>query len=315
MKPVYILLLLKKGEKMKKYDLHIHSKFSDGDYTPEEIVDRLKECEIDIFSITDHDNIESIRAMERIDTKGLKYIPGIEVSCERDGYKMHILGYNVDGKNQELIEMCHNMKLRKNIRNLEIIQQLKDRYGIIISKEETEKLITGKSFVGQTTIARLLVQKGIISNVKYAFDNYFKYMDLKTPATTDLNKAVQIIHNAGGYAVLAHPISIERDYNVSIEDVFEMFRKANIDGIEIFNSKHTLSNIKRYLSLAKSEGLLISGGSDFHGEIMKPNIKLGRISKDASEKEHHYEMTIISKCIGKNIEKTEKKENGEEIEL
>lgn len=300
---------------MKKYDLHIHSMFSDGDYTPEEIVDRLKECGISIFSITDHDNIESISAMERVDTKGLTYIPGIEVSCDRDGYKMHILGYNIDGNNQELIEMCHNMKLRKNLRNLEIIQQLKDKYGIIVSKEETERLLTAKSFVGQTTIARLLAQKGVIPNIKYAFDNYFKYMDLKTPATTDLNKAVQIIHNAGGYAVLAHPISIERDYNVNLEDIFYMFRKSNIDGIEIFNSKHTLSDIKRYLGLAKREGLLISGGSDFHGEIMKPNIKLGRISKDGTEKEHHYEMTIISKCIGKNVEKLEERKEGEEIEL
>jgi predicted metal-dependent phosphoesterase TrpH len=295
---------------MKKYDLHIHSKFSDGDYTPEEIVDKLKECGIEIFSITDHDNIESIKVMEKIDKKGLTYIPGIEVSCEKDGYKMHILGYNVDGNNQELMEMCRNMKLRKNIRNLEIIQQLKEKYGIVISKEETEKLLTAKSFVGQTTIARLLNQKGIIPNVKYAFDNYFKHMDLKTPATTELNKAIQIIHNAGGYAVLAHPITIERDYDVDIDDVFDMFRKADIDGIELFNSKHTLSDIKRYLSLAKREGLLISGGSDFHGEIMKPNIKLGGLSKDGTDKKEHYEITIISRCINKENEL-----NKEEVRL
>lgn len=300
---------------MKKYDLHIHSKFSDGENTPQEIVDKLIEYGIEIFSITDHDNIESIKEMKKIDKKGLIYIPGIEVSCEKNGYKMHILGYNIDENNPELIEMCRDMKLRKNIRNLEIIEQLKKKFGIIVTREETEKLLSSKSFVGQTTIAKLLAQKGAIPNVKYAFENYFNNMDLKTPATTELNKAVRIIHNSGGYAVLAHPILIEKDYNIDINDVFEMFRKAGIDGIEIFNSKHALSDIKRYLRLAKQEGLLISGGSDFHGEIMKPHVKLGGISKDGTEKEKHYNMTIISQCINKNNElKQEQIEIGDDDE-
>lgn len=285
---------------MKKYDLHIHSKFSDGDYSVEEIIDKLKVCGIEIFSITDHDNIQSIKAMENVDRKGLIYIPGVEVSCEKDGYKMHILGYNIDANNEELIKLLQDMKLRKNLRNLEIIQQLKEKFGIVITREETEKLLKSKNFVGQTTIARILTQRGDIPNTQYAFDNYFKYLDLKTPATAQLEQAIRIIHNAGGYAVLAHPISLEKTYGVNIEDIFGMFRDVGLDGIEIFNSKHTLSDIKRYLKLAKKEKLLISGGSDFHGEIMKPNVKLGKISKDDSEKEHHYKMTILSKCIDKN---------------
>ena len=81
---------------MKKYDLHIHSKFSDGDYSVEEIVSKVRQCGIDIFSITDHDNIESIKAMENVDKRGLVYIPGVEISCEKNDYKMHILGYNID---------------------------------------------------------------------------------------------------------------------------------------------------------------------------------------------------------------------------
>lgn len=298
---------------MKKYDLHIHSKFSDGDYSVEEIIDKLKFYGIEIFSITDHDNIQSIKAMENADKKGLIYIPGVEISCEKDGYKMHILGYNIDANNQELIKLLQDMKLRKNLRNLEIIQQLKEKFGIVITKEETENLLKAKNFVGQTTIARLLTKRGDIPNTQYAFDNYFKYMDLKTPATAQLEQAIKVIHNAGGYAVLAHPISLEKTYGVNIEDIFGMFRDVNLDGIEIFNSKHTLSDIKRYLKLAKKEKLLISGGSDFHGDIMKPNVKLGRISKDDSEKEHHYKMTILSKCIDKDRMKDIY--DGDEIEI
>lgn len=285
---------------MRKYDLHIHSKFSDGDYTLEEIVDKLKENGIDIFSITDHDNADSIRAMQDVDTKGLIYIPGIEFSASKAGYKMHILGYNVDGNNKELLETCRNMKMRKNLRNLEIIQQLKERFGIVITREETLQLLNSTSFVGQTTIAKLLLNKGIIPDVKFAFQNYFSKLDLRTDATIDLDEAVRIIHSAGGIAVIAHPIEIEKKYNISIEDIIYLFKNAGIDGIEIFNSKHTLSDIKRYLAVAKREGLLISGGSDYHGEIMKPNVKLGRISKDGTEKQEHYEMTVISRCIARN---------------
>lgn len=285
---------------MRKYDLHIHSKFSDGDYTLEEIVDKLKENGIDIFSITDHDNADSIRAMQDVDIRGLIYIPGIEFSASKAGYKMHILGYNVDGNSQELLEACRNMKMRKNLRNLEIIQQLKERFGIVITREETIQLLNSPSFVGQTTIAKLLLNKGIIPDVKFAFQNYFSKLDLRTDATIDLDEAVRIIHSAGGIAVIAHPIEIEKKYNISIEDIIYLFKNAGIDGIEIFNSKHTLSDIKRYLAVAKREGLLISGGSDYHGEIMKPNVKLGRISKDGTEKQEHYEMTVISRCIARN---------------
>ena len=163
---------------MKKYDLHIHSQFSDGDYSVEEIVSKVRECGIDIFSITDHDNIESIKAMKNVDKRGLVYIPGVEISCEKDDYKMHILGYNIDANNTKLIQLLQNMKLRKNLRNLDIIQQLKEKFGIIISKDDTEKLLTAKNFVGQTTIARLLVKERIIPNTQYAFDNYFKYNTL-----------------------------------------------------------------------------------------------------------------------------------------
>lgn len=303
---------------MRKYDLHIHSKFSDGEYTVEEIVEKLKKTGIGIFSITDHDNIESIKAMQQVEHQGLTYITGIEFSASKGTYKMHVLGYNIDGNNEELNKACKDIKVRKNLRNLEVIQQLREKFGIIITKDETLELLrmSERKFVGQTTIAKLLVTKGIIPDVKYYFQNFFPSIKPKTNATIDLNKAVEIIHNAGGLAVLAHPITVEQDYGINIESVFEIFRNAGIDGIEVFNSKHTLSDIKRYYALARKENLLISGGSDYHGEIVKPNIKLGRISKDDSEKPEHYEVTIISKCIDqeKTIKEVQNKENKKEDE-
>ena len=300
---------------MRKYDLHIHSSFSDGEYSLEQIIDKLKENNIDIFSITDHDNADSIIAMEQLDTKGLMYIPGIEFSADKGIFKMHILGYGIDGHNSELIKTCRDMKMRKSIRNLEVIQQLREKYGIEITKEETIELLKRKSFVGQTTIAKLLVQKGVIPNVKYYFDNYFKGLEPKTKATIDLDQAVRIIHNAGGMAIIAHPISIENTYRIKIDEIFEIFRKAGIDGIEIFNSKHSLSDIKRYYKLARDENLLISGGSDYHGEIMKPNVKLGRISKDQTEEKEHYCMTVIQEYYSRNkVRNLEKNRESEEME-
>lgn len=289
---------------MRKYDLHIHSQFSDGEYTLEEIIEKLKNNGIEIFSITDHDNAESIAEMEKVDKKGLTYIPGIEFSTSKGKYKMHILGYGIDGHNEQLLDTCRDMKKRKNLRNLEVIQELKEKFGIIISKDETLELLkeSEKRFVGQTTIAKLLVGKGIIPSVEYYFKNYFPSLELKTKATIDLDEAIRVIHAAGGLAVLAHPITFEKKYDVDIDDIFYIFKDAGIDGIEVFNSKHTLSDIKRFYKLSKRENLLISGGSDYHGEIVKPNIKLGKISRDDSEKKEHYEMTIISKCVSKNNE-------------
>lgn len=125
---------------MKKYDLHIHSKFSDGEYSVEEIVEKLKICGIDIFSITDHDNIQSIKAMKEVDKKGLIYIPGVEISCEKGKYKMHILGYNIDADNKELVKLLQDMKLRKNLRNLEIIQQLKEKSNLTEDMKNADML-------------------------------------------------------------------------------------------------------------------------------------------------------------------------------
>ena len=282
---------------MEKYDLHLHSRFSDGEYTVEEIVQKLKQTEIKIFSITDHDNIDSIKEVEKLELGDLTYIPGVEISAQKDEYKIHILGYNINPDNKGLIEMLKDMKARKNLRNLEIIEQLKTKFGIEITKEEALEIINAKSFVGQTTIAELLYKKGIIPNAQCAFDNYFKKMDLKTPATIDLNRAVEVIHGAGGYAIIAHPIKMEKRYNINIEEEISMFKEAKIDGLEVFNSCHTLSDIKRYYGLAVKEGLLISGGSDFHGEILKPNVKLGKVSKDGAKVEEHYNRTVISKCL------------------
>ena len=297
---------------MNKYDLHIHSKFSDGEYSIEEIVKKIRENEIKIFSITDHDNVDSIRAMKNVDTSGLIYIPGIEFTASKGKYQMHSLGYGIDGNSHELLGACKEIKTRKNLRNLEVIQQLKEKFGIKITREEALELLNRTSFVGQTTIAKLLVDKGIIPNVKFYFDNFFKELKLKTDATIDLDKAVQIIHNAGGMAIIAHPISIENKYGIQIDEIYEIFKNASIDGIEIFNSKHTLSDIKRYYKLARKENLLISGGSDYHGEIMKPNIKLGRISKDKTEEKEHYCMTVIQKYLEREKERTLKE--GEDID-
>lgn len=297
---------------MNKYDLHIHSEFSDGEYSVQEIIRKLRDNEINIFSITDHDNLESISEVYKNDLSGLVYIPGIELSCESNNYRMHILGYGIDHTNEELIKLCRNMKLIKTIRNLETIKQLKEKHNIAISREETEELLSKKGFVGQVTIAKLLVQKGIIPNVRYAFDNYFKGMDLGRNATVGLEEAISTIHSAGGYAVLAHPITLEEENNIKIKDIFQMFLDSKIDGIELFNSKHTLSDIKRYLELAKNHNLLISGGSDFHGEIVKPNIKLGGLSRENIQKNHHDKINIIDKCV-KRMLQNEKSED--EMEL
>lgn len=218
--------------------------------------------------------------MENVDKRGLVYIPGVEISCEKNDYKMHILGYNIDVNNTELVQLLQNMKMRKNLRNLEIIQQLKEKFGIIISKDETEKLLTAKNFVGQTTIARLLTKRGIIPNTQYAFDNYFKYMDLKTPATAPLEQAINTIHLAGGYAVLAHPISLEKTYGVNIEDIFGMFKNAGFD-------KNKIHSVE--LNLLDGQVELILRALELYGY----NLEYMLNSNDATDEQKQEKISML----------------------
>lgn len=253
-------------------DMHIHTNNSDGELTVKQLIEKLKQNQINLFSITDHDDIRSCKTMKTIILPSyMIYIPGIEFSSYIGKYNCHILGYNIDYNNQELIEECNLIKSRRLKKTKIIIDDIIEKYGII-SEEEKKFILEKPGTFGRMDICKILKKKGY-GTIPEIYDKYLTIPNLETHRSR-LETIVQVIKNSGGKAILAHPKEIEEDYKLNIEDIIKYFLEIGLDGIEVFNSIHTLKDAKRYIELAKKLSLLTTGGSDFHGST-KPDRILG----------------------------------------
>lgn len=255
-------------------DLHIHTSNSDGEFKTEKILDMLMKKGVNTFSITDHDNINSCKEMEKIILpKNIKYIPGVEFSSKTEKLNIHILGYNIDYNNQDLVNECEIIKKRKINKIITIINYLKKHYGIDISEQEEKDILEKQGTIGRMDICKLLVKKGY-GERSQIYDNYLTNIPNTKTHRSNIETITRIIHESNGIAVIAHPKKIEKEYNTSLSNIIEELLEKEIDGIEVYNSVHTLKDIKRYLMIAKKYNLLITGGSDFHGST-HPDRQLG----------------------------------------
>ena len=262
---------------MKKLiDMHTHTNYSDGDYSPTELIELAKKQNIKILGITDHDTLEGIKNVPK-NIKNLKIIPGIELTAKVPKGRMHILGYNIDINNEELNNKMSWLKDKSTNSVISLIEQLKKDYKIYFTHEEIKELINANHNLGRPDLARLLIKKGYVKTVQEAFD---KYLIAAYDKTRKVNKnlkpeeCIKLILNSGGIPVLAHPHSLELD-NKQLEILIRKMIKQGLKGIEVYHSDHTKEKEEFYLYLANKYKLLISGGSDYHGPITKPDIFLG----------------------------------------
>lgn len=249
-------------------DLHIHTINSDGEYSTKEIIKKLNELKIELFSITDHDNINSCYEVENINLPyNMKYVRGIEFSSKLDNIYCHILGYNFNEFN--LIEReCSLIKKRKIKKILDLINHL-DNLGIYISEDEKNSIINKHGSFGRMDLCKILIQRGYGSK-KEIYDKY-----LEIPLITHRSNAediIDLLHNSGGISILAHPKEIELEYKICIEEFISYFIDKGLDGIEVYNSIHTLNDVKRYIEIARKYNLITTGGSDFHGSTHSERI-------------------------------------------
>lgn len=253
-------------------DLHMHSTASDGTDTPEELLKNLRARGITTFALTDHDTTDGAREMLPLVPSDMTYYPGIEFSCVTKAGKCHILGLGLDLDDGDLnaaIRHGHEIRLQKFETRL---QNLKEQHGIIFTEEELRKLHENPS-VGRPHIASLLIEKGYVSTISEAMDRY-----LKTPIGTfriDAKEAIDAIHHAGGVAVWAHPLGGEGEAHVRGEkflDQLELLISEGIQGFECYYSRYNPSEVRFLMDEARERGLLISGGSDYHGS--RKNIAL-----------------------------------------
>jgi predicted metal-dependent phosphoesterase TrpH len=261
-------------------DLHLHSRFSDGTYAPEEIAAQACRHELAGISLTDHDSVEGCTETERACAAvGIEFITGIELTSEQEGNELHILGYGIDAHNPRLLtEIAQFQAVRQN-RIRQMVEKL-NRLRVPLSADAVFALANCRS-PGRPHVARALVAAHLCGSLDEAFERFLKK---NRPAWVPKfkmsgEKALELIHEAGGVAVLAHP-GLNRT-----DDVIPGMVEAGMDGIECFHTKHSTATTEHYLELADHFHLLVTGGSDCHGMNKgKPLIGTVRVPYEHLEK-------------------------------
>jgi hypothetical protein len=245
---------------MKFADLHLHTQFSDGTFTPEELVERASKLGFAAIALTDHDTVEGCaRAAAACAAAQLEFISGTELTAEHADTEVHILAYFVDTQNQVLLTRIAGFQAVRQNRIREMVAAL-NQLGIPLQAETVFALANCKS-PGRPHVARALVKEKLVGNLDEAFERYLKKGRPAWIPKTKMSalESVELIHQAGGLAVMAHP-GLNRT-----DDIIPHLVAAGLDGIECFHTKHSTAMAERYLEFAESYHLLVTGGSDCHG--------------------------------------------------
>ena len=245
---------------MKFADLHLHTQFSDGTFTPEELVLQAQKHGLACIALTDHDTVEGCaRAATACAAVKMEFITGAELTAEHEDTEVHILGYFLDTQNEVLLEKIAKFQAVRQDRIREMVAAL-NKLGIPLKAETVFALANCKS-PGRPHVARALVKEKLIGNLDEAFEKYLKKGRPAWVPKTKMSalESVELIHQAGGLAVMAHP-GLNRTDEI-IPDLVD----AGLDGIECFHTKHSTVMSERYLEIAEKYHLLVTGGSDCHG--------------------------------------------------
>ncbi len=258
-------------------DLHAHTTASDGDHTPTQLVELARAVGLTSLAITDHDTTEGIsEAVKTGEALGVEIVPGIELSAEITRGQCHLLGLFIDPKDVPLQSRLKEIVEKRNRRNEEIVEKIQGA-GIDFTLEEVKEAAGGE-IVARPHFARLLIQKGVYSTVQEAFDLGLArggrfYVER---ARIGQAEAISLIHGAGGAAFLAHPNNLKLSPEAT-EVALLNLRDQGLDGIEARYNLHSPEDNARYLDFASRNGLLTSGGSDYHGFTVKPRVFLGHV--------------------------------------
>ncbi len=259
---------------MKRIDLHTHSLHSDGAQTPSDVVKAAKEAGLSAIALSDHDCIKGVReAMEEGARLGVEVIPAVELSAQSDT-ELHILGYFIDIENKELQDtMAYALKVRDE-RQEETCRKLNEM-GFQITMEELRKEAHGNPVLCRAHFAQIMVRKGYAESVQDAFSKYLSvgcYAYSNRQALTG-PEAVSLIRRAGGIAVAAH-LHLIKMPDDQLKEYLRSLIPYGLEGVEGYYTDYTPEMQERYQNMAKELGLVISGGTDYHG-ANKPHISIG----------------------------------------
>lgn len=254
-------------------DLHVHTTASDGTLSPAEVVDEAARIGLAAVGIADHDTVRGIgAALSRGKEVGLKVVPGVEINTDVGKDEVHVLGYFIDHLSSSLNAELDRLRNERESRAERIVERL-NSIGVNVSFDRV-KQIAGSGAIGRPHIARAIVEAGFASNMNGAFG---KYLVRGAPAYVARHKltpyeAIDIIKNAGGVAVLAHPGIHSHD------EIIPSLVDKGLNGIEAYHTDHTPAQTKHYIEIARRYRLLVTGGSDSHGPNNVKTVAIGSVT-------------------------------------
>lgn len=255
---------------LKRVDLHFHSNHSDGALSVREVLEIVVRSGVVLASLTNHDTIRGVlEALELSKKFGIKLIPGVEISTMYEEGEVHILGYNFDLYDEEFCEFLNERFESRTKKVVETIKKL-NSLGYNVTFDDVIKESPGP-FVGRVNVAKALVSKGYIKSVKNAFTPQLigdKGAAYVAPQGLSPKEAIDKIHRAGGWAVLAHPglYKNSRKYGLDESDIVRM-TEWGLDGLEAYHSKHSRTVAQYYHDIARLRGLKITVGTDYHSGV------------------------------------------------
>ncbi len=272
---------------MRKADLHIHTTVSDGRYSPSDVVREAVNRNLGMIAITDHDTFEGyFEANETAKDLDIEVIPGVEITSEFHDRECHLLAYGFDTENEEMVQFMQDQKMIRIDRAKKIVQNLK-KLGFDVSYDEVRAEAGVKGVVARPHIAKVMIQKGYAANHREVFIRYLgnhakAYYKCEYRTVKEI---IDIVHSAGGIVILAHP-----GKNYSNNELKE-FVDAGINGFEYIHPSHNYDLQRKYEQLAGEHGLLISGGSDFHGTKFEDQYNFGVIAINIQTARH-----VLAEC-------------------
>ena len=249
-----------------RIDLHLHTHFSDGCYSPEKVVRIAFHRGVAAIAITDHDTTAGLEEARQSGIRhGIEIINGVEISAICDDGLLHFLGYFIDPDDQNLQKSLSEYVKARNLRNPLILEKLK-HYGYVLEMEEVQELAKG-NIINRPHIAQAMIKKGYVRSSHEAFERFLAVgaAAYVPKEIFSAEEAIRIIHEAGGLAVLAHPDQLYGGNIEKITNVIYSYAEMGLDGIETYHGKGFPQHSPYYEQIAKEKDMLITGGSDFHG--------------------------------------------------
>ncbi len=256
---------------MKFADLHLHTHFSDGTFSPEELARRAREAGLDVIALTDHDTLDGCpRMRDACAAEGLGFVPGTELTADTAGQEVHVLGYWVDDTSPALKSELERFQRVRHSRIEEMVARL-NSHGVPLRAEAVFEIAQCNS-PGRPHLARALVEGGFANDFDHAFDRFLKKGRAAWVPKARMKSAdaIRLIHDAGGAAVLAHPGLYRND------GIIPRLAAEGLDGLECWHTKHSAEASANYARIASELTLVPTGGSDCHG-MAKGQPLVGRV--------------------------------------